>query len=534
MKNRLIETKNKDSFLKLLLDENLCSGTIFVPKKWVREAGGLHPKIRAKRKYELLLRIAVKHGFTMELMEETDTDGYIALGDQSDEPFEALKTDCYVIAKYSEILQKSGYFDAAVSGIIEQGRLYGKEEELVSYLEQMLGRKEKFDSLEEAISPVLIYKGSGVCNNMLNVFSEQLGKALEEKGYQVEYFDAQKEPLENLTKYIGRYFKAIFGVQTYLFQVKMADERTYLHEKIKGPKFHLILDHPIWMKQQLTHEYEDFYVLSHDRNYVHFVEKEYGKHALHFPIPGMEHNTFCGEKRYGITFVGSMGDYRKQLQSIREMSEPDRYLANRFLLIMRKEKKLSADKAFEKAFAFYKDKYTGENVIDVFYRMRKVIYVVMDYYRYQILKTILDGGIRLDVFGEFWENSVFKDNPNLVCHPSITVEKSLEVFSQSKMSLNVMSWHKDGFTERMANILLSDTVLVTDWTSYLEENYEKDKELLMFDLDTLDELPRKIKDVLEDDEKQKMIAEAGYRKTLQKHTWSKRTEELLEFLETLG
>ena len=43
-----------------------------------------------------------------------------------------------------------------------------------------------------------------------------------------------------------------------------------------------------------------------------------------------------------------------------------------------------------------------------------------------------------------------------------------------------------------------------------------------------------LKDVLEDDEKQKMIAEAGYRKTLQKHTWSKRTEELLEFLETLG
>ena len=46
---------------------------------------------------------------------------------------------------------------------------------------------------------------------------------LEQKGNPVEYFDEQKEPLENLTRYIGRYFKAVFGVQTYLFQVKMAD-----------------------------------------------------------------------------------------------------------------------------------------------------------------------------------------------------------------------------------------------------------------------------------------------------------------------
>ena len=54
--------------------------------------------------------------------------------------------------------------------------------------------------------------------------------------------------------------------------------------------------------------------------------------------------------------------------------------------------------------------------VDVFYRLRKVIYLVMDYYRYQILKMILDHGIKLDVFGGFWKNSVFTDYPNLICH----------------------------------------------------------------------------------------------------------------------
>lgn len=533
MKKRLVETQGENLFLELLLDETMCEGTVFVPEEWVQEAGGIHPKLGAKRKYELLLRIAEKHGFAMEQSEGTVPKSCIVLEEEQNEPLEGLKTDCYIVGKYSGILQESGYFEAAVSGIIEQSRAYGIEKEILLWLEQMIGQNRAFDLLEEAVSPVLIYKGTDVCNNMLNIFAEQFGQALEKKGQRVQYFDEQKEPLEVLTKYIGKHFKAIFGVQTYLFRIKMADGVTYLHEKIKGPKLHLILDHPIWLKQQLECNYDDFYVLSHDRNYVRFVEQSYGKRAVHFPIPGMRQEGMFGEKKYDVTFVGSMGDYRQQLQVIREMSAPDRYLANRFLLMMRKKKNLSAEQAFDRVFPLYEDRYAGENKTDVFYRLRRVIYLVMDYYRYQILKTILDSGIQLDVFGDFWRTSVFKNYSNMICHAGVTVEESLTIFAQSKLSLNVMSWHKDGFTERVANIMLAHTVLVTDGTSYLEENYNNGEELLMFSLENLDELPIKIIEVLENEELQYGIAEAGYWKTLQEHTWEKRTEEIFKFLETL-
>lgn len=533
MKNRLIETHQENSFLNLLLDENLCAGVIYVPEEWVREAGGIHPKLKGKRKYELLLRIAAKHGFAIEQTDEKNVKEYVRLGEQEEEPLEALKTDCYIIGKYSGILQESGCFEAAVSGIIEQSRIYGVKEEILLWLEHMVRHSRTFDILEEAVSTVLIYKGTDVCNNMLNVFAEQFGQALEKKGQRVEYFDEQKEPLETLTKYIGRHFKAVFGVQTYLFGIKMADGVTYLHEKIKGPKLHLILDHPIWLRKQLEFNYEDFYVLCHDRNYVRFVVQHYGKNAIHFPIPGMRQETSCRERKYDISFVGSMGDYRQQLGAIREMEMPDRYLANRFLLMMRKEKNLSAEQAFDRVFPLYEDRYAGEDKIDVFYRMRKVIYLVMDYYRYQILKTILDSGIQLDVFGDFWKTSALKDYSNIICHSGVTVEESLTVFAQSKLSLNVMSWHKDGFTERVANIMLAHAVLVTDRTGYLEEIYKNGEELIMFSLDKLEELPEKIRAVLGDSEIRQKIAESGYRKTLHKHTWETRTEEVLEFLETL-
>ena len=533
MRATLIETQDRESFLQLLLNENLCADDIYVPGAWVREAGGINKKLGAKRKYELLLRIASKHGFSMEQMEDEKNSDYVILRDEGDSAFDAVLADCYIVGKYSGILQQCGYFDVAVSGIIAQSQQMGIQAETLAYLEQMIGRKKEYDRLEEAVSPILIYKGSNVCNNLLNIFAEELGNALKNNGEIVEYFDEQSEELAALSKYIGRHFKAIIGVQTYLFQVKLSDGVTYLHECIKGPKFHLILDHPIWLKHQMEHDYEDFYVLSHDRDYVRFVEQNYRKKCIHFPIPGIASSYNVQEKKYDLTFVGSMGDYRQQLQMIREMEAPDRYLANRFLAVMRKEPELAAADAFDKAFKVYEKSYIGVDKIDIFYRMRKVIYLVMDYYRYQILKTILDGGIRLDVFGDSWISSPFVEIPNLVCHPSVSVKESLKVFAESRMSLNVMSWHKSGFTERVANIMLAHTVLVTDKTIYIAETYQNGKEMLMFELNRLDDLPQMIKTLLANENRQKEIAEAGYQKTVANHTWERSAKEIQRFLEDL-
>lgn len=311
MLSKLIESQEKDTFFNLLLDENLCAGEVYVPKQWIWEAGGINYKLNTKQKYELLLRIAEKHGFAVEQTEKIISDDYVMLeaSDKISEKVseESLETDCYILARYSSLLQKKkGYFELAVSSILEQSKCEGCENHIISWMEQMLGRTRQFEILEEAVSPVLIYKGTDVCNNMLNVFAEQFGNALENKGIRVEYFDEQKEPLGNLTRYIGRYFRAIFGVQTYLFQIKMADGVTYLHEKIRGPKLHLILDHPIWLKSQLTHGYSNFFVLSHDRNYVNFVERYYGKKAIHFPIPGVQQKKENFLKKYDLTFVGSL------------------------------------------------------------------------------------------------------------------------------------------------------------------------------------------------------------------------------------
>lgn len=42
-------------------------------------------------------------------------------------------------------------------------------------------------------------------------------------------------------------------------------------------------------------------------------------------------------------------------------------------------------------------------------------------------------------------------------------------------SLNIMSWHKDGLTEWVLNIMLSQSVLLSDWCAVLEEELFMDQ-----------------------------------------------------------
>lgn len=101
---------------------------------------------------------------------------------------------------------------------------------------------------------------------------------------------------------------------------------------------------------------------------------------------------------------------------------------------------------------------------------------------------------------------------------------------KSKLSLNIMSWHKGGFTERMANIMLAGAVLVTDDTTYLMGKYT-DEDLLTFSLEEREKLPDKIKYLFDHEEYRKIIAQNGKQKTLLQHTWDKRAEQFLDILD---
>lgn len=525
------EEANKEIFWEILSDETIAEDTFLIPKVPMQKAGGWNARLKAKRLYELLLRLLDLYSIRLEECDATIShlEEYITIEkEEKASAWESLCTDCYIIARYKEKLLEWGYFDCVVESVLEYADTCGLQEQAVAQLEKMLNRSEAYYEIDDATRPILIYKGEDICHNILNVFAEQFGEALERYGCPVEYFDSQKDDLNTVTKYVGEHYRAIIGVQSYMFSIKMADGMAYLHNLIYGPKFNFIFDHPVWLKNHLEGNVENFCVLTHDNHYVKFIEDYYRQKAVLFPPAGIVSTKMQEEKVYDISFVGTFGNYWNEILLIRKMERKQRFMANRFLLFMRKNPDMTSEDAFHQVLKFYGRDCYGEEFLELFYPMRRVIYCVMHYYRYQVIKTLLEDGLRVDVFGDSWEGCPLRRYSNLVCHAGVTSQESLKVYRQSKLSLNVMSWHKGGFTERMANIMLAGAVLVTDWTDYLQGRFETGKDLIIFRLEERKHLPKRIRKLLVKEEQWKYVMENGKKKAEAFHTWDSRAKEFIE------
>lgn len=528
----LKQTERGVTWLELLLDETICEGPVWIEQEMAVRAGGVNAYLSAKQKYELLIRIAAEQPVAF-MDEKLDPDiKYIRLDDEKNSSVDdGWRTDCYLIGRYSVELQTEGIFDDVITAVLSEAQTAGRETETITFLEHMIRKDAEYWKLAEGSCDILVYKGDDVCHNVLNIFAEQFGRALSRAGKKVNYFDCEKQDIGELTLYMNQHFQAVIGVQSYLFSVKMKDEVHYLHEYIYGPKYNFIFDHPVWMRTHLKQQYPDFYVLTHDINYVNFIEKYFHHNAILFPPAGMMSDDIQEKERiYDLTFVGTYGNYWNEVLLIHQLDRKKRFLANHFLLIMRKNPTLTAEGALQEVLKLRGMILSDDEFLDLLYDLRRVIYCVMHYYRNRVLRCILQSGIKLDVFGDSWMNCPLISYPNLICHPNVTVEESLDIWKKSKLSLNIMSWHKGGFTERMANIMLAGAVLVTDDTTYLMGKYT-DEDLLTFSLEEREKLSDKIKYLLDYEEYRKKIAQNGKQKTLLQHTWDKRAQQFLDILD---
>ncbi len=386
--------------------------------------------------------------------------------------------------------------------------------------------------------PILIYKGSDICYNILNNFAEQFGNALEQLGETVFYYDVEKEGLSGLSQFVGQQFTAIVGFQTYAFDPYLESRKCFLHDLITGPKFNFQFDHPIWMRVHYEKVPKDYYILTHDRNYIRFIKRYYQgvKDALLLPPGGTLPETAADDtkKDRDLIFIGTYTDYRQYFLVIENSPKEMRYLANAYLLEMKKNPDQTAEASLGAVLRKRGVSLTDQKFLELFDSLKPMIYCIMSYYREKVIRALLDAEISLTVYGDSWLRSPFVSAENMNVRPEISPVESLKELSHAKASLNIMAWHKDGFTERIANSMLCKSIVITDKSTCLEEQYRDGEELLLFDLKALSLLPEKIKDLLTDDRKREQIVENAFTRALKEDTWRSRAELFLEYCQSIG
>ncbi len=511
-----------------------------------------------------------------------------------DEENDIIKAIAYCCCNYQTRETMPPEFDEVLRLITEKLQKQGLMQIFIKYLGGFVQDPDLFHSYVRNTAPIYIISGDDTAYGVLKDFAEKLAKAFAKKGQAVVTTDGRYLPYRGIEDIEGKTLKAMIGFQA---PVLFRD----FFRKIQAPKFQFWFDDPVFFDHLFDNITDDdsYYMLCQDGFHAeHFREHYHLKNALHFPPGGTDEGMPDFENRdLDIVFIGTwrkaekpadMGEYANAYceymlshpgltyeQGVREVL---RMKNIKVLPETKKDTKNARDDSIS-AKDGQNSEITHENYMELLWSLAPVYRYIRGVYRNHVIDDLLQNGIQIHVYGDSWNDyepvgievvvktqndgrtdrsEMGRDNidraknnisQNLIIHPQVSPVEAVDVLRRAKLSLNIMSWHKAGMTERIINSMLCGAVCVSDETAYLTEHFSE-KEMLLFQLCPLadiavpaanktndvtgaqggagiNRLSEKIKDLLSDDEKRISMSRAAYEQAKEQHTWGKRAQQLL-------
>lgn len=369
-------------------------------------------------------------------------------------------------------------------------------------------------------------------------FMREMAEEMERCGYEVYILDGNdKENFEAKWEEVkDREYDVIFTINGMILEEDSALGAYLLQER--NPLYcTYLMDHPMIHKERLQNVYPHTLVLSPDRKHVEYTDR-YMKHiwcAGFLPHGGCQ-ATVCKpyqDRKLDISFMGSYAVPDIIWGKFDNYPEKMATLMRDTAGLLTKETQLTIEDAMQQIFAQKGVGIAEADFPDIVAEFRDVDRYIRSYYRDLVIRTLVEAGITVDVYGDGWENFVTSGKEYLKVHPSLSYQESLEIIGDSKISLNVMPWFKDGAHDRVFTAMLNGAICLTDGSEYLQEIGKEEENIYFYSLKGLRYLPAKVKRILADDEKAEAVALAGMELARQYHTWKNRAIEVMDYWEQL-
>lgn len=105
-----------------------------------------------------------------------------------------------------------------------------------------------------------------------------------------------------------------------------------------------------------------------------------------------------------------------------------------------------------------------------------------------------------------------------------------QYYSKAKFGLNIVRWEKDYcVNQKIFEIMASKCCCLQEYRENINDLFDSEKDLVIFK--TPYEAKKKIEKLLKNPDKIAQIAKNGYEKTLSKHTWKIRMQEVIDYYE---
>jgi len=376
--------------------------------------------------------------------------------------------------------------------------------------------------------------------DIIDIFTYQMMDKFQELGYEVMEFNTKRmtENLGKLYDFIKTPVKAVLTFNNLGFNMELIEGKN-LWETLNIPVINILLDHPFCHKNALDNAPSNSIILTIDKNHMNYVSRFYPNIPMvgFLPLAGKHlerEKKPLSERSIDVIYAGGIS------RSFAEKMKPDwsKYdfdaekLCEDALEILIKEPSHTTEEVIEEQLKKTGVRTTDPELCQLIEDFHFVDLLAVSYYREKVVRTLVENGVRVTLFGTGWECCDWLDNPNLDFRGRVSADEIVEIMHDSKIVLSTMTWFKDGAHDRVFNGMLSGAVAVTDSSKYMKEEFisstpidEIKDELVMFELEEVDALPGKIRFLLNHLDKAQLIANRGYKKAFE-HTWASRAEEL--------
>lgn len=386
---------------------------------------------------------------------------------------------------------------------------------------------------------ILMFHGTDVCRNTLNLFSDAVAKELRKKGIEVgfvELYQDDQRLLENYDREMGMGFDAAIAFNA-AGQQSTTIGGVNVFDYMEVPFFNWLVDHPCDHVTDVESGPDDYHVICIDRDHVDFVNKYFDNIAgSHFiPLGGWEMNVPMinkedfSNREYDFIYTAGTFPLENIIDKIRTML-PDNIqkVALDMIDIMLDDRSVNNESALRMSLDGNGIEVPNNEFKDYAYITSMTNLFVRTYVRDELIAYIADAGIGLHLFGNGWEK--LEDKGNIILHGSVSYEESVKLCEKAKLSLNVMPWFKDGIHDRIPTAMLGGSAVLTDTTGYLKEKFigEGDgQDILFYDISRPDMVGEIIREIQNDKDRLYEIAMNGQKKAANELTWSHRVDELI-------
>ena len=367
----------------------------------------------------------------------------------------------------------------------------------------------------------------------LDIFTYELKHEFINMGLEVMEFNTKdmKESLYSLMKFIEKPVNAVVTFNNLGFNMELKKGEN-IWESLGIPCINILMDHPMFHKNALDAAPDNAIVICPDRNHMKFVQRFYPdiQIAGFLPHGGKEKRLQykpIKDRHIDVLYAGGISyKFIEQIKpDVKEFSFDIELIAKQSYDELLIHPYRTTEEVIEEKLLENRIKINDKQLLYVKEKLRYVDMLAVSYYREKVIKTLVESGIKVTLYGTGWEVCDWIDNENLDYRGRVSADEIVDLMYDSKIVLNTMTWFKDGTHDRVFNGMLAGAVAVTDSSIYMKENFT-DNELVMFELEDIDKLPHIINDLVTDKYKMQKIADEGRKKALQFHSWEKRADEL--------